>query len=139
MLQQSAWGLGLALPFGISLALRAGLDKAARTTSLEPAADYVGGGLCGSAAGVITAGFVVMSIGMLRIDTAAAAVLQDPAGTGQPREPRAALDAVDDIVAGLYGRSSVGIFASGTPMGNLLPNMADVPEMLRSTEGGGRR
>lgn len=141
VLQQSAWGLGLALPFGISLALlRVGLDKALpNNVVLEPAADYVGGGLCGVGAGVITAGFVVMSIGMLRIDTAALQYSRIQPGQGNSLVSRERLwTRVDDIVAGLYGRSSVGIFASGTPMAHYYPNMADVPEMLRSTEGGGK-
>lgn len=140
-LQQSAWALGLALPFGISLALlRAVLDKALpNNTVLEPSADYVGGGVCGAGAGIITAGIAVMSLGMLRMDRDLLGYARVQPGTGNSLVSSGRLwIPFDDMVAGLYGRASVGVFASGTPMAHYYPNMADVPELLRSSEGNGK-
>ncbi|MCB9841605.1 MAG: hypothetical protein H6809_08160 [Phycisphaeraceae bacterium] len=139
--QQSSWGLGLALPFAASLALlRAGLDKLLPSNVVvEPAVDYVGGGLCGAAAGIITAGFTVMSIGMLRMDTEFGGYRRIAPGTGNALVSQGKLwIPVDDIVAGLYGRASTGVFNNSTALAHYYPNLADVPEMLRSTEGGGK-
>ena len=139
--QQSAWGLGLAIPFAASLGLlRAVLDKLLpNNVVVEPAVDYVGGGLCGVAAGIITAGFTVMSIGLLRMDTQFGGYKRIEAGTGNALVSQGKLwIPVDDIVAGLYGRASTGVFNNSTALANYYPNLADVPEMLRSTEGGGR-
>lgn len=139
--QQSSWALGLALPFAISLGLlRAGLDKLLPSNVVvEPAVDYVGGGLCGVAAGVITAGFTVMSIGMLRMDTEFGGYRRIQPGTGNALVSQGKLWVpVDDIVAGLYGRASTGVFNNSTALAHYYPNLADVPEMLRSTEGGGK-
>ncbi|MCA9288591.1 MAG: hypothetical protein KDA05_08400 [Phycisphaerales bacterium] len=139
--QQSSWGLGLALPFAASLALlRAGLDKLLPSNVVvEPAVDYVGGGLCGAAAGIITAGFTVMSIGMLRMDTEFGGYRRIQPGTGNALVSQGKLwIPVDDIVAGLYGRASTGVFNNSTALAHYYPNLADVPEMLRSTEGGGK-
>jgi hypothetical protein len=138
---QSAWALGLALPFGVSFALlRAILDKALPgNIVLEPAADYVGGGVCGAAAGVVTAGMVVMSMGMLRLGTDLLGYERLGNGTGGSlvREGKLWVP-VDDLVASLYGRASTGVFSTSEALAYYYPNVADVPAMMRSTEGSGK-
>lgn len=139
-LQQSSWGLGLALPFGISLAIfRAILDKTLPSnTVLEPPADFAGGGICGIGSGLITAGMVVLSIGMLRVDRNFMGYSRLDQTGGNIHSATKLWIPVDDLVASLYGRSSTGVFATSEPLAAYYPNIADVPEMLRSSEGGGK-
>src|SRR5262245_33614283 len=56
LLSSSAWGIALALPFAGTVAvLRAITDKVlGANVKIPDAANYVGGGLCGAAAGIIT-------------------------------------------------------------------------------------
>src|SRR5690349_9512498 len=63
-----AWGLALALPFGITLAiLRGVIDKILPANAqCDTTVDYVGGGVCGLLSGIIVAGIAVLSIGYLR-------------------------------------------------------------------------
>ena len=65
----SAWAFALAIPFIVSYAIfRAALDATLRrNVHVSQAANYIGGGLCGTLAGVVLSGIAVMSIGMLRL------------------------------------------------------------------------
>lgn len=64
----SAWALGLALPFGVTLIiLRPLLDRIIRANVEVPSAlNMLGGGLLGAAAGVISAGVFVIATSHLR-------------------------------------------------------------------------
>ncbi len=139
-LWQSSWAFGLAIPFGISLALlRAVLDKVLPSnTVLEPAADFAGGGVCGLGAGLITAGIVVMSLGMLRVDRNFLGYARISQQGGNNQSTTKLWVPVDDLVASLYGKASMGVFATDDALALYYPNVADVPEMLRSSEGGGK-
>lgn len=139
-LWQSSWAFGLAIPFGISLAiLRAVLDKLLPSnTVLEPAADFAGGGVCGLGAGLITAGIVVLSLGMLRVDRDFLGYSRLSQQGGNVQSSTKLWVPVDDLVASLYGKASVGVFATSDALALYYPNVADVPEMLRSSEGGGK-
>lgn len=139
-LWQSSWAFGLAIPFGISfMLLRAVLDKLLPSnTVLEPAADFAGGGICGLGSGLITAGMVVLCLGMLRVDTAFLGYSRMSQQGGNTQSTSGLWIPVDDLVATLYGKASVGVFSTSDALALYYPNVADVPEMLRSSEGGGK-
>ncbi len=69
-LSGTAWGLGLALPFAVTLAvLRLTIDGVLRANANAGAlGNSIGGGVCGALAGVITSGILVMSLGFLRME-----------------------------------------------------------------------
>src|SRR5438045_2589183 len=64
-----AWAAALVFPFVIILAiLRAAIDKILPANAqCEATVDYVGGGVCGLASGVICAGILVLSLLNLRL------------------------------------------------------------------------
>src|SRR5262249_3026843 len=66
-----AWGLGLVIPFSVSLILlRLVVDKLLpANVVLEPQLDYIGGGVCGVLSGAITAGILVISLSFFRLDS----------------------------------------------------------------------
>jgi hypothetical protein len=66
----SAWGLGLALPFAVSLALLRVISDLAIRSNVNPgtSADYVGGAICGALSGVVAGGIICISIGFLRME-----------------------------------------------------------------------
>ena len=67
MMPESAWGIGLMLPFGLSLLLmRFGMDKLVPgNLNFPPIADNIVGGLCGFLSGTITTGILVMGMQMM--------------------------------------------------------------------------
>jgi hypothetical protein len=69
-LSGTAWALGLALPFAVTLAvLRIGIDSLIRANaSAGDIGNAAGGGVCGALAGVITSGILVISLGFLRME-----------------------------------------------------------------------
>lgn len=70
VLRDSAWAIALIGPFSVSLAiLRPIVDKMLPLNAqVDSLVNYVGGGACGAVSGLVTAGILVMGIGMLRLD-----------------------------------------------------------------------
>lgn len=66
----SAWAIGLALPFAVSLiVVRFIADRLLRSNVIVPdAANYAGGGALGLASGVISVGIIAISASYLRVD-----------------------------------------------------------------------
>lgn len=137
----TAWAMGLALPFAASLALlRVGVDKML-PANVNPGTvtDYIGGGLCGAASGVITAGILVISLGFLRLESGfmgATHVVYD--NNGNIVRENAILVPLDKITAGFYGRLSEAAFRSGEPLAKWHPNLQDEGAALRLSFGEGR-
>lgn len=142
VIRDSAWSIGLIMPFAISLAiLRPIVDKAlplnAQTESL---ANYIGGGLCGVVAGVITSGIVVLGVGMLRMDSnmwGYQTVRVGGRGSIETGSQKLIIPA-DRIVAGLYGQLSKTSLSTSEPLAKWYPEMADVPSSIRMTSGDGK-
>lgn len=141
-LRDSAWSIGLLAPFALSLAvLRPIVDKAlplnAQTESL---ANYIGGGLCGVVAGVITSGIVVLGVGMLRMDAnmwGYQTVRVGGRGSIETGGQKLIIPS-DRIVAGLYGQLSETSLSTAEPLTKWYPDLADVPSALRMTSGDGK-
>jgi len=134
----TAWGLGLALPFAITLALlRAGVDGVIRA-NVNPGttANYIGGGVCGALAGVIAAGITVISIGFLRMETTfwgathvgyadKGYIVRTGSGVGGLIFP------VDKITTMIYGKLSQAAFRVDEPLAKYHPNLQEEPASLR--------
>ncbi len=140
-LEGTAWALGLAIPFAITLgALRFGVDALLKANiHLPQAANWVGGGLCGAISGVITAGIVVISLGFLRMDkdflghepvaSQTSGAVQRQAGLWIP---------VDKLTAAIYGHASKNSLYVEDDLATLYPDLDVVPASLRINYGGGK-
>ncbi len=150
-LRDTAWGLSLAIPFALSLVLlRVAMDKlVGANVNCDPRIEYVGGGVCGLFSGILTAGIVVISLGTLRFGQdwmgyQPVAYTTKPSGSGKGSlvSTRPIFRPyVDEMTAGFYEMVSRGALRPefGEPLGDLYPNLQDVPGLLRfSYEGKGR-
>lgn len=136
----AAWGLGLALPFAVVLALlRVATDAVCKfNTKVNAITDYIGGGVCGAIAGVVVAGIAVLSVGMLRVSTdflGHAPLDQSPQGIVRQK---GLWVPVDTWTGKLYGLASQSALSTSRPLGVYYPNLAEVPVSLRMTDGDGR-
>lgn len=141
-LEGSAYALGLALPFAVSLVIfRVIADLILRANvKLVPTADYVGGGICGVIAGVPTVGILLISMGFLRLDTdllgyqpleyTSKGMIQRVGSSGM-------ILPFDKWTADLYGHTSKTSFATDTPLATYYPDLALVPHALRINNGDG--
>ena len=141
VLADVAWGLGLALPFAVSLALlRVAVDACLPANAqCENVVDYIGGGICGTASGVITAGILVLSVGFLRLGPdlwgyqAVGYSEQRALGPGSIERKKNILVPWDHWTAALYERLSLTTLRTNDPLAKWHPGLADEPAALRMT------
>lgn len=137
----AAWGLGLAIPFVVALALlRVGIDKLAPANIiLEDTLDSIGGGICGLIIGVITAGMFVLSASYMRVPASfmgyqpVTMVNQGNLELNQPLWVP-----VDKITASIYNHLSENTLATNTPLSHYYPDLVAASGTQRMTEGGGK-
>lgn len=149
-LQGSAWGIALGGTFAVAvLVLRLILDGLLRSNvKLNQVVSYVGGGLCGALAGLITAGIGVIAIGFLRLDTGLWKTGDDEESgylnveydsNGSMKRGADLWVPADKIVAALYGGlSRTTMRAEEENLGTLYPDLAYVPTTLRYSYGMGK-
>jgi hypothetical protein len=136
----AAWGLGLALPFVISLALlRLGIDKVAPANIIvDDMFDSIGGGVCGAAIGLITAGMFVLSTSFLRVPTAFFGYQPVQMATKGNFEIQENLwIPVDRLTSSLYNHLSSNVLHSSTPLVYYYPDLASAAATQRISEGNG--
>lgn len=140
-LRDVAWGLGLALPFGVSLAvLRVIVDKLL-PANVTPgtAADYAGGAICGMGAGVISAGILTISIGFLRMETEFfGATHVSYNNNGNVVRGNGLMIPVDRLTVAFYGKLSEQAFATNEPLAKWHPRLEEMPASLRMNFGDGK-
>jgi hypothetical protein len=141
-LEGSAYGLGLALPFAVCLAIfRVIADVILRANvKVTPVADYVGGGLCGVLAGIPTVGIMLISLGFLRLDTELLGYQpMDYTSKGmiEKKKSTGMILPIDEWTASLYGHVSKASFSTETPLATYYPDLALVPHTLRINNGDG--
>lgn len=142
-----AWGLGLALPFAASLALlRVAIDSLLPgNAQCHTAVDYVGGGICGFVSGVISAGIIVLSIGLLRLQPEfwghTPIVYTSLDSRGSMERPRGNLMVpwVDRITASIYSQLSLTTLRTNSPLAVWHPDFDTFPAALRYTYEGSSR
>jgi hypothetical protein len=140
-----AWGLGLALPFAITLAvLRLAVDSLLPANAqCDTVVDYVGGGVCGFISGVISAGIIVLSIGFLRLDPQflghSPLVYSSTARGSLERNPDKFVPWVDKLTASLYTQLSLTTLRTSSPLGYWHPDFDTLPSAMRQTFDGRSR
>ena len=133
-LHSSAWAIALFVPFAVSLAiLRITVDSLVRANvKVHPAAEYVGGGVCGLLAGVVTSGILVLSIGFLRAEDRLFGYKPiDFAGAGYVQRTEKLWVPTDKIVATMYGTLSRTTLRTENNLGTLYPDLDIVPTSMR--------
>ena len=136
----AAWGLGLALPFVISLALlRVATDKIAPgNIIIEDTMDSIGGGICGAMIGVITAGMFVISVSFLRVPTKFMGYQPvHMANQGNFVIQERLWVPVDRLTSGLYNHLSQNVLYSSSPLSYYYPDLASAAGTQRMSEGQG--
>ncbi len=137
----TVWGISLAMPFALSMALlRAAVDKCCPANmKFDTVTNAVGGGACGAIAGVITAGIVIISMGFFRVEReflGYTPVTQQANGSLQ--YDSSLIVPVDKLTASLYKHASTAAFASSDPLARWYPDLAYVPATNRISFGDGK-
>ncbi|MFA6045025.1 MAG: CvpA family protein [Phycisphaerales bacterium] len=133
-LDSSAWALGLALPFGISLALlRLVIDALLRANvGTNDTANYVGGAVLGLLSGIIVSGIMTISLSYLRVD-----FLNNRSFTygpgGNITRSGGLWVPFDKFVVKAYGFLSENSFASDEPLARLNPDAYENGNAMRMT------
>ncbi|MGH7133622.1 MAG: hypothetical protein ACREJO_16955 [Phycisphaerales bacterium] len=134
-----AWGVCLIGPFVLALTLLSVACSALIRNNIKVGdmPGLIGGGILGAAAGFITAGIVVLGVGMTRtqsdffdytpIDTDNQGSVIRSGGLWVP---------ADRMVASLYGFMSKGSLASSAPLARYYPHLADSGHMFRNGSKG---
>jgi len=150
-LQGAAWGLALGVPFVLATGIfRAILDIILRANvKLNPAVNYIGGGVCGMAAGLVSAGIAVISVGFLRLDTGlwqsedgnpnSGYLNMEYESNGSMTRGKGLWIPADEMVAKFYSALSRTTFRNGDEnLATLYPDLVYVPTSLRYSYGSGK-
>lgn len=141
-LQGVAWGLALALPFAVSLAvLRLVMDQVlGKNINVSTPVNYAGAGICGLISALITTGIFALTVSNFRF--APGPVKIDPvqqSTNGSITRQASLWVPVDAIVAGLYGHLSERTFSSSEPLARWHPDFHEAGHANRlSYEGKAR-
>lgn len=111
-LQDSAWGLGLALPFvAILLVIRIACDKIIPSNvHFDSLGNIIGGGVTGFISGTISVGILVISVNSFRVETDFMGYQPVQYESGQLVKKDGLLYPVDTLTAGFYSTLSGGSF-----------------------------
>lgn len=134
-----AWTIGLLGPFVVTLAILRVLTNKFLPQNLDfdDSANFIGGAIFGGLAGVLTAGFLVISIGFLRLPAGFMGyqpVAWDPStGAVDARSGANLWVPADMLTTRAYELMSAGSLASATPLAERLPNVHQQAGLLRVT------
>lgn len=147
ILRDTAHGLSLGLSFAIALAiLRVAVDKAVpNNLKFQDNIEYIGAGICGLGTGVITVGFILMSLSMMRFgpDKPVQGLVFTQEGGGARgsvvRNSSPFRPYVDEWTAGLYSWMSRGTLATSEPLAKWHPGFHEMGSAMRTTFSGQSR
>jgi hypothetical protein len=144
ILEGSAWGVSLILPFAIvMLVLRVAADKVLRANLRNATAvDYGLGAVFGLTASGLTAGVLVIGIGYMRLPTTFLGYqpvwyAEDRSGAGSIVENQKLWVPVDTLTAMVYKNLSVGSMSSGEPLKKWYPDLTLTGFAARINPGDG--
>jgi len=144
-LQGAAWGIGLIIPFAVSvIVLRLVVDSLIKgNVTLGTAADYAGGGVCGFITSTISVGVLLMGMGGLPLGSGFAGYqpvwynADRNLGVGSIKLSDSLLYPADKLTAKLYSSLSTNAFGSSQPLAKWYPELHAVNFASRmSTEDG---
>lgn len=142
--ESAAWGIGLIVPFAVSLLLtRLVADKVVKNNLKNAGAvDYAGGAVCGLGVGVITAGIFVIGIQGMRLPTNMGYrpiwYSEDrAAGAGSLVQTDRLWIPADRLTSALFQHLSDGSMSSRESLSKWYPNLETVGFAARMTPGDG--
>jgi hypothetical protein len=148
LLEKVAWGVSLVVPFVvIFIILRTLTDKLiSNNIRNSPVIDYIGGGACGLATGIICAGILVIGIGTMRVPTNFLGY--QPMGYSDDRTTGGGSIVrgdklwipVDTITAKIYNTLSIGTMSSNEPLAKWYPELelVGITSRISPSNGSGR-
>lgn len=129
-----AWGLALAVPFAVSLALlRLAADAILGFNIIvTTTVNYIGASICGLVAATIAVGIFAISISNLRFvpGLASLAPIQSSDSGNMTRRDKLIVP-FDTMVAGLYGAMSENALSTDTPLAKWHPDAGESGYVLR--------
>ncbi len=134
------WGISLAIPFAVVLAvLRLAIDKALPfNTDLDGTSNLLGGIVCGVVSGVISVGILTISVTNLRISTDSIEyTMVDYDTNGSIVKETGYTTLYPRLTAGFYAFLSQNSLRTGTPMGVWRPDLEYEGSMLRTNFNNG--
>lgn len=137
----TAWAIGLAAPFAVTLALlRVATDALLPANAqVETAVDYGGGIVTGACAGLIIAGFTALTISFLRLPPDQFGYKPiDYGNQGSIAHKDKLWLPADRLTAKLYGHFSRNALRTSTPLGEYYPDLADVGGAMRTSFSEGK-
>lgn len=141
LLQGSAFGLGLLLPFLLAMiVLRFGVDSFVKSNlDFNETTNMAGGALCGLVTSVISVGILAISAGFLRLPPSILGYSPIEERNGQVVYASKLWIPVDLGVAKLYEHLSLHAFSTSTPLAQYHPDVHVAAGMQRMTYGGASR
>ncbi|MEQ8317234.1 MAG: CvpA family protein [Phycisphaerales bacterium] len=147
ILRDTAHGISLGLSFAIALTIfRVVVDKAVpHNLKFNENIEYVGAGVCGLGTGIITVGFILMSLSMMRFgpDKPVQGLVFTQEGGGARgsvvRNSSPFRPYVDEWTAGLYSWMSRGSLATSQPLAKWHPGFHEMGSAMRTTFAGQSR
>ena len=140
-----AWSVGLLAPFVITVGLLRVLTNKYIPTNLDfsDTANFVGGAVFGGGGGLLTAGFLVISIGYLPVapDFLGYKAVDWDRTTGavDARNGSRLWIPADLITTKVYEQLSTGALSTATPLAHRLPNLHEQADLMRVTYEGKSR
>jgi hypothetical protein len=136
------WGVGLIVPFAVSLALlRLAVDKMLpANVVLEQKLDFAGGAVCGLGTGAITAGLLCIALNFFRLGADTPSQPITYGSNGNLTRTSHLWVPVDSLTASMYGGLSERAFRTGDPLARWHPDLAEEGATMRLTcfDGRGR-
>lgn len=129
-----SFGLGLALPFAVTLGVLRLASNALipKNVDLDGVTNMVGGGVCGAISGVITTGIFVLSLGYMRFETSLMGY--EPitySNNGSLVRTSGLILPTDRITAAFYSAMSDSTFRTEENLAKWHPDLADEGPLLR--------
>lgn len=130
----AAWGLALAVPYGVTLAIIQAVLTIllGANVRIKGPADLVGGLVCGLGSGIITAGIVSIALAGIRTPgdyLGHVPITYDKGGSLVRTAPL--WIPVDKLVSRFYGQLSETTLRTSTPLAKWYPNLADRGHLIR--------
>lgn len=137
--EYTAWAIGIVIPFAASLAvLRIATDKLAPANAVAiPAADAVGGAICGGVSGVVAAGILVIASGTMRFKADEFGYQPVKYQGFSLQRTGGLLLPVDRIVGTLYAKTSEASFATTDSLAKWRPEPWHAAEVMRLSDKNG--
>ncbi|HYE63462.1 MAG TPA: hypothetical protein VD997_15830 [Phycisphaerales bacterium] len=133
-----AWGIGLLVPFALTLGLlRLGVDQLLpANVVLSQKLNYAGGAVCGIIAGVLTGGIVAIGLGYFRTNIEFGTPVKYV--SGNLKRTGALWLPIDKITAEVYGNLSERAFRTGEPLAKWHPDVHEEGGTLHLTAFDGK-